>query len=97
MPRPRVAMRKIRDVLRLTFAEGLSRQVGLSLVRSASMLRAATQVRVWRVYLSVMFKTLMGLPSMVSSKTKSSAQTWSGGWLPPTLGSSGPSCTAGCV
>ena len=32
MPRPRVAMRKIRDVLRLTFAEGLSRrQVGLSL------------------------------------------------------------------
>ena len=32
MPRPRVAMRKIRDVLRLTFEEGLSRrQVGLSL------------------------------------------------------------------
>ena len=32
MPRPRVAMRKIRDVLRLTFAEGLSRrQVGMSL------------------------------------------------------------------
>ena len=32
MPRPRVAMRKIRDVIRLTFGEGLSlRQVGLSL------------------------------------------------------------------
>jgi len=32
VPRPRVAMRKIRDVLRLTFSEGLSRrQVGLSL------------------------------------------------------------------
>ena len=32
MPRPRVAMRKIREVLRLTFGEGLSRrQVGASL------------------------------------------------------------------
>ena len=32
MPRPRVAMRKIRDVLRLSFSEGLSRrQVSLSL------------------------------------------------------------------
>ena len=32
MPRPRIAMRKIRDVLRLTFGEGLSRrQVSASL------------------------------------------------------------------
>ncbi len=32
MPRPRVAMRRIRDILRLTFGEGLSRrQVSLSL------------------------------------------------------------------